>query len=240
MRRAWSSQQPKLLLGTEVETKITAMPGPPAADWNMAHHPQMLPPDRIRSHRSHEEKKNPSGPDLMKVSSQTTPTLHITKTPNTAVPNGWSVTWEGRTGWKDRYFDTSRDSPRVWPGGNGSPSPTFGQRRWTFRSTPRSPAPGVSTAHLLSVIPVRPHSPTREITQRPCTSQTTHSLAPGPQSRAQSTHTLMLRATTQQGPSNRRLGGQSPPMGSSWHSNALPPSSRCTGTKRGVPPMLRS
>ena len=98
----------------------------------MAHHPQMLPLDRIRSRRSHEEKKNPSEPDLMKVSSQTTTTLYVAKTPNTAVPNGRSVTWEGRTGWEDRYIDTDRHRPRVRPGGNGSSIRTVHR----YRSTP--------------------------------------------------------------------------------------------------------
>jgi hypothetical protein len=65
-------------------------------------------------------KENPSEPDLTKVSSEATPTLHVAKTPTTAVINGRSVNWEGRTGWKDRYFDTSRDIARVLPGENGS------------------------------------------------------------------------------------------------------------------------
>jgi len=34
------------------------MPGPPAAEWNMVHHPQTLPRERVRSSRSHEEKEH--------------------------------------------------------------------------------------------------------------------------------------------------------------------------------------
>ena len=129
----------------------------------MVHHPHMLPRERVRSSRSHEEKESPSGPDLTKVSSQTTPTLHVALTPTTAVPNDRSVTWEGRTGWKDRYFDRSRDSPRVLPGGNDSPSP-HSVNGIDVLEILRSIAPGFSTAHVI-FMPVRPHSFAREITQ---------------------------------------------------------------------------
>jgi len=96
------------------------MPGPPAADWNMVHHPRMLHRERVRSSRSHEEKREPLRARPHEGHLTNNPTLDVAKTPTTAVPNGRSVTWEGRTGWKKRYFNTSRDSARVGPGGNGS------------------------------------------------------------------------------------------------------------------------
>ena len=98
-----------------------------------------------------------------------------------------------------------------------------------FRSTAlnfRKHSPESSTGGLTCLPPNRhpsaPAFPTREIMQRTCTSRTTHSVAPGPQSRAFSTHSLMPRASIQEGPSNRRLVGRLTSVGPSWHSNALP------------------
>ena len=95
------------------------MSGPPAADRNTVQHPQTLPSEQVRPSRSPEKKRAPPGQTSLRPAHKQPPTLHVTKTPTAAVPNRRSVTWEGRTGWEDRYIDTNRDRPRIGPGGNG-------------------------------------------------------------------------------------------------------------------------
>ena len=63
------------------------------------------PLSAVQAQSNFGEEESSPGPDLTKDSSQTTPTLHVTRTPTAAIPNRRSVTWEGRTGWEDRYID---------------------------------------------------------------------------------------------------------------------------------------
>jgi len=99
------------------------MPGPPAADRNIWYTTLKRSP-QCRSGPVEVPRRREALSDQTSLRSahKTTPTLHVTKTSTAAVPNRRSVTWEGRTGWEDRYINIHRGRRRVRFGGNSSAS----------------------------------------------------------------------------------------------------------------------